>query len=248
MRRRLIAIPVSLLGIFGMALTPTLAAAAPASGPAWSSSGATASWPSGGYLVNNNRWSDDAGPQTIWADSYRHWGVSSKQASTTDVKVYPDVELPYYNTWATIPSLRNLAYLRSGFQQYMPPAKDKYIAEAAYDIWLNDWNTEVMLWVDNHGQVPAGKVVGTYVIYGEKWKLWQDGSGASGYYAFVLQGKQQNSGTVHILSALRILAGRGNIPANSTVTDLQFGWEICSTGNVPLHFTVSNYRVQAKLK
>ena len=70
-----------------------------------------ASWPSGGYLVNNNRWSDDAGPQTIWADNYRHWGVSSKQASTTDVKVYPDVELPYYNTWATIPSLRNLVYL-----------------------------------------------------------------------------------------------------------------------------------------
>jgi hypothetical protein len=248
MRRRFTAIPVALLGIFGVALAPALAAASPASGPAWSSSGASASWPSGGYLVNNNRWSDDAGPQTIWADSYRNWGVVSKQGPTTDVKVYPDVEVPYYNTWATIPSMRNLAYLRSSFRQYMPPAKDKYIAEAAYDIWLNNWDTEVMMWVDNHGQVPAGKVVGTYTIYGEKWQLWQDGSGVNGYYAFVLKGKQQNSGTVHILPALRILVARGDIPASSTVTDLQFGWEICSTRNVPLHFRVASFAVRTGLK
>jgi hypothetical protein len=28
--------------------------------------------------------------------------------------------------------------------------------EAAYDIWINDLNKEVMFWVDNHGQSPAG--------------------------------------------------------------------------------------------
>lgn len=248
MYRRHLAVLVSLLGILGLALTPGLAAAAPASGPAWSSSGASASWPSGGYFVNNNRWSDDAGPQAVWAYSYRHWGVTSKQGPTTDVKVYPDVELPYYNAWATTPGLRNLAYLRSKFRQYMPPAKDKYLAEAAYDIWLNNWDTEVMIWVDNHGQVPAGRVVGTYAIYGEQWQLWQDGSGVNGYYAFVLKGRQQNSGTVHVLSALRILAGRGAIPASSTVTDLQFGWEICSTRNVPLNFTVQDFAVSTGLR
>ena len=75
--------------------------------------------------------------------------------------------------------MQNLTYLRSGFRQYMPPAKGNYIAEAAYDIWLNNWDTELMIWVDNHGQVPAGKVVGTYTIYGEKWQLWQDGSVSS---------------------------------------------------------------------
>lgn len=207
-----------------------------------------ASWPSGGYLVNNNKWSDAAGPQTIWADSYRKWGVTSRQRPTTDVKVYPNVELPYYNTWHTTPSMRNLASLRSVFRQHMPPARDRYIAEAAYDIWLNDWDTEVMIWVDNHGQVPAGKVVGRYTIYGQKWKLWQDGSGKNGYYAFVLQGKQRTSGTVHILSALRILVGRGDIPANSTVTDIQFGWEICSTANVPLRFAVDSFAVRTGLR
>jgi hypothetical protein len=82
----------------------------------------------------------------------------------------------------------------------------------------------------------------------EKWQLWQDGSGINGYYAFVLQGNQQNSGIVHILSALRILVGRGDIPADTSVTDLQFGWEICSTGNVPLHFTVDNYAVWTGLR
>ncbi len=248
MRRRIIAVLTVLAGIFGAAFGPGLAGAATASAPAWSASAAAASWQSGDYLVNNNRWSDDAGPQSIWAGSYRNWGVVSRQGPTTDVKVYPNVELPYYNTAATIPSMQNLAYLRSGFRQSMPPAQDNYIAEAAYDIWLNNWNTELMMWVDNHGQVPAGKVVGTYNIYGEKWQLWQDGAGVNGYYAFVLQGNQQKSGTVHILSALRILVGRGDIPADTTVTDLQFGWEICSTSNVPLQFTVDNYAVWTGLR
>jgi hypothetical protein len=248
MCRRIIAIFIGLLGIFGVALAPTLASASTASDPAWSSSASEASWQSDGYQVNNNKWSGDAGPQTIWANSYHNWGVISRQGPTTDVKVYPNVELPYYNTWTTIPSMQNLAYLRSGFRQYMPPAKDNYIAEATYDIWLNNWDIELMIWVDNHGQAPAGKVVGTYTIYGEKWQLWQDGSGINGYYAFVLQGKQRNSGTVHILSALRILVGRGDIPANTTVTDLQFGWEICSTSNVPLHFVVDHYAVWTGLR
>ena len=56
-------------------------------------------------------------------------------------------------------------------------------------------------------------------------------------------GQQQTSGYVHVLSALRILAARHAIPADSTVTDLEFGWEICSTNNVPLNFTLTNYAV-----
>jgi len=50
------------------------------------------------------------------------------------------------------------------------------------------------------------------------------------------------------LRALRILVGRGDIPKDSTVTDLQFGWEICSTRNVPLGFNVDGYSVSTGLK
>ncbi len=130
----------------------------------------------------------------------------------------------------------------------MPSRQDNYIAKAAYDIWLNNWRTEVMIWVDNHRQVPIGQLDGTYDIYGEKFQLWPDGSGINAYYAFVLQGKQQNSGCARILSALRILVARGDIPSDSIVTDLEFGWEICSTNNVPLSFTVDNYAVWTGLK
>jgi hypothetical protein len=164
---------------------PAPARAPPAaSSPTWSSTARLASWPSDGYQVNNDEWSGDAGPQTIWADSYKHWGVTSKQGPTTDVKTYPDVEVPYYQTSA--PSLTDLGYLRSEFTQHMPSAADNYIARAAYDIWLNNWQTEVMIWVDNHRQTPFGKFDGTYNIYGEKFQLWQYGSGITGYYAFVL--------------------------------------------------------------
>jgi Glycosyl hydrolase family 12 len=139
----------------------------------------------------------------------------------------------------------NVTSLRSAFQQYMPSGQDNYIAEAAYDIWLNNWRTEVMIWVDNHRQVPLGQLDGTYDICGEKFQLWQDGPGINAYDAFVLQGKQQNSGYAHILSALRILVARGDIPSDSTVTDLEFGWEICSTDNHPLSLGRSPLRGEA---
>lgn len=78
---------------------PAPARAPPAaSSPTSSSTARLASWPSDGYQVNNDEWSGDAGPQTIWADSYKHWGVTSKQGPTTAVKTYPDVGVPYYQT------------------------------------------------------------------------------------------------------------------------------------------------------
>jgi hypothetical protein len=118
----------------------------------------------------------------------------------------------------------------------MPARYRNYIAEAAYDIWLNDWNIEVMAWTDNHGQDPAGNPVGTYRVYGVKWTLWKD----TGMFSFIRHGNKSH-GMVHILSLLRILVARGYIKPSATVTDVEFGWEICSTAGKPLNFIMHNY-------
>ena len=191
----------------------------------------------GPFIVQNNAWSGDHGPQCITASSYHRWHVVSTQPGTTSVKTYPSVTSGYYRD-GEIP-YRSLTALRSVYNESMPARNRNYIAEAAYDIWLNNWNIEVMAWTDNHGQVPAGNPVHTYRVYGIKWTLWIGDCGQP-CYSFVRHVNKPH-GMVHILSLLRILVARGNIRSSATVTDVQSGWEICSTSGRPLTFTIHNY-------
>ena len=50
--------------------------------------------------------------------------------------------------------------IRNGFTESMPANTTGLDAEAADDVWLNDYNIKVMIWVDNHGQRPSGQVIG----------------------------------------------------------------------------------------
>ena len=192
----------------------------------------------GRQLVQNNAWNGSAGPQCIWADSTHHWGVSSKQSGTA-VETYPDVASAYYRDSAV--PYRKLTALRSRYSVSMPDPRygNDYIAEFAYDIWVNGYSVEVMAWVDNHGQTPAGSVIASYRIYGETWKLWKGDCGQP-CYSFVRKTSFSHR-TVHLLSMLRILVRRHAIGTGATVTDVQFGAEICGTHNRWRNFTVHGY-------
>src|SRR6185437_15176289 len=108
--------------------------------PKWRSSDPFGSWHNGGYIVYNNEWNGDHGPQTIWANSYKYWGaVSTQKAGNTAVETYPCVQKNY--------------------------------------------SIEVMIWVDNHGQRPAGNVVNHVTIYGQHFTVWRSGSD---YFTFAL--------------------------------------------------------------
>ena len=55
----------------------------------WSSSAQYASWSDGGYTLYNDVWGSGAGPQTIWANSYSNWGVTSDQPVMRMIVVRP---------------------------------------------------------------------------------------------------------------------------------------------------------------
>ncbi len=216
----------------------TLGLAVPAGArAAWHSCAEQGQHDFGRQLAQNQAWNGSHGPQCIWADSTRHWGVSSKQRGTA-VETYPDVASAYYRD-KVIP-YRKLAALRSRYSESMPPRSARYIAEAAYDIWVNGYSAEVMAWVDNHRQVPAGHVVASYRVYGETWRLWKDTSGGDHIYSFVRRHSFSHR-IVHLLSLLRILVHRHDLTAAATITDVQAGWEICSTGGVWRTFTWHDY-------
>ena len=98
-----------------------------------------------------------------------------------------------------------------------------------------------MIWVDNYNQVPAGKKVATGVtLGGHSWDVWWESS--SGYLVFNAT-KTLPAGTVDLLGLFKYATTNGWLPATSTVGQLAFGIEVCSTGGQDATWTVDNYSV-----
>jgi hypothetical protein len=153
------------------------------------------------------------------------------------VKTYPSVQKTYNNR-----AFGSLHTLASHFAEHMPAGR-AFIAEAAYDVWLNNYNIEVMVWVDNHGQRPAGRVIGTAKIYGKNFQVWASGNNL---FSFKLSGGNETRGEIHLLSTLRWLVRHGHLNRSVTLTQVDFGWEICNTHRTPLDFTLTNYSLTTK--
>jgi len=235
-RRKLAALAAA--AVAGPALV--IGAALPAhaaipSHPKWESSAPLSSWNTGKFDIYNNEWNKPLfGPQTIWGYSYSHWGVESTQPDTTSVKTYPSVQENYKGT-----TLGSLHGLWSNFSESMPK-QSNFDAEAAYDIWLNNYKIEVMVWFDNHGQRPAGRVIAHTTIYGQKFAVWK---GGSKLYTLALLGKQESKGTAHLLKSMAWLESHGYLSSSDILTQVNFGWEICSTDGRPMDFTMNSYNL-----
>lgn len=228
---------LSLVASVAVTAAAVVTAAAPASAaiprnPVWKSSAPFGAWNNSGFIVYNNEWNNSAGPQTIWADSYRHWGAQSTQrAGNTAVETYPCVQKNFNNV-----PVSKFHLMRNGFTESMPANTTGLDAEAADDIWLNNYNIEVMIWVDNHGQRPSGQVVGHATFFGQHYAVWRSGT----YYAFVLD-HNEKTGMTYMLASLLWLVHHGYLNAKDTLTQVNFGWEIASTDGKPRDFTVTKY-------
>lgn len=175
------------------------------------------------------------------------WGIETTQAAgNTAVLSYPDVQRVFTRPDGSDTPLRNFTTLSSTFSIKMPSGAG-LDDEAAYDDWLNNWNTEVMIWVYNQGQTPAGRVVAHPVVAGQHWALWATGAKGNDHntYSFVLDGNE-SSGTVNTLAMLNWLVSHGWLPASSGVSDDEFGFEVCSTGGRAADLDVTGYTLTAR--
>jgi hypothetical protein len=198
--------------------------------PKFESSAPFAAWNNGGFILYNNEWNSSAGPQTIWGNSYGSWGVQSDQAAGHAVETYPCVQQDYNNV-----RVSSFHLIRNGFTESMPDAAG-LDAEAADDVWLNNYGIEVMIWVDNHGQIPIGRIISHAWIFGQYFAVWRGGS----TYTFALD-YNETSGETHILAALQWLMEHGYVSASATLTQVDFGWEIASTGGSAQDFAMTKY-------
>jgi hypothetical protein len=213
--------------------------------------------------VNQDGWTSGQGLQVLTASSWQRWSVTATDTDPSDapgeVLTYPDASYNYsqVDTKAshyTAPppqyDLTDIRSLTSDFTESMPRIPDLN-AEAAYDLWLNNWDTEIMVWVDtspakDRNLADDGMTkVGTYTYWGQSFALWRSGSGIKGFYVFLLD-HNETSGFVHLKAMLETMVSLHYIPADSPLTQIPFGWEISDTGGRPVTFTMSRFQVNLR--
>jgi len=57
-----------------------------------------------------------------------------------------------------------------------------------------------------------------------------------------------SAASVDLLALLQQLIAIGNEPAGIALGQIDFGWEVCSTGGSPRTFTVSDYSIEMAAK
>jgi hypothetical protein len=197
--------------------------------------------------VGQDVWNPISGwSQTLYATNPGNWYVTANMpAGNTAVVSFPNTGESYNS-----PLLSNFTSMDSSFSENMS-ATAGTSAEAAYDIWLNNWKNEVMIQHDmvNRGG-PCGPVLATTSFGGQRgvpvqnWNLCQYGSeliwqvpGNGNVYG-------EQSGSVDILAMLSWLENHGGyLPKGSSLTAIGYGFEICSTGGADENFQVTGFSI-----
>jgi hypothetical protein len=213
---------------------------------------------SNGYntYVGNQMWGCGApgscGPETLTAYNPGQWSVTSTQkAGNTAVLTYPDVQ-QLFNNWgnggfngSNDTPISALAGLTSTYAETMHENAGT-AAQAAWDIWTS--SGEVMIWVDTTALRGSGgaRQMGTGTIGGIPMTNYLYG-GAGGLPIIKLN-TNQRTGTIDILDGLHYFQSQGVLASNATISQVNFGWEICSTGCIPETFDVTDYSLTATPK
>lgn len=182
--------------------------------------------------------------QTLTANSASSWSVSAT-ATGTAVQSYPDTQ----QTMTTSSDLANplTPDVNSTYAETVPANGDW---ESAYDIWLGSttnsgaqYNQEIMIWTDNHGQTPAGSDTGkSAVIDGVTYEIWSE----PGNSTVTLEADtNKTSGSVDVTTAITDLQADGYVAAGQGYSQIDYGYEICSTNGSPETFAVNGYTLSS---
>jgi hypothetical protein len=213
----------------------TIAAAPPAGGncasPVFSTSGAegiTNTDPSPApenWWVQNDAWNRSHGPQTLYVCNQSSWyAVSNQPNNGGAVETYPDTEYDIggRNSPSTTP-ISGWKSITSTFSEAYPAAGGW---DAAYDLWLNNWSTEIMIWnqwAGSNAHWPE-QATTSLTLDGVPYTFYDNG----GEFNF-FRGTQTASGSVDILAALQWLVSQGLVNATAVPTQLEYGVEISYT-------------------
>ena len=202
----------------------------------------------GSYYLYDNQWNcgsgsgNHCGPESAYgcanSDGTVDFVVTSNQpAGNTAVLTYPSMQDNFDNN----PALSSFTTISATFDETSPHVGDY---EVAWDCWFNNQANEFMVWVDNYNQTPGGsKVASNISLDGRSWDVWWSPSSGTGGYVVFYANTTVTSGTVNLLALFQYGASHGWLPSTSTVGQLSFGIEVCSTNGQDATWTISNYSI-----
>lgn len=181
---------------------------------------------SGFWWVDNDAWSGSHGPQTIYVCNQSSWyAVSNQPDLQGQVETYPDTEYDVGGRDNGLPTKTIAQYnsITSTFSEAFPSAGSW---DAAYDLWLNNWGTEIMIWNEWGGAQSywPGQSTQAVTLNGVPYHFYNNG----GELMF-FRDTTVKSGSVDILAALNWLVSQGLVKSTDVPTQLEYGVEVCST-------------------
>jgi hypothetical protein len=202
------------------------------------------------YYVHNNLWNAASYPGPLGTtkvcnfNSWSHTAVADNSSGDGAVKTYPNVHRDY-----TTRRLSSFSVLTSTFAG---TAWGTGIYNVSYDVWLNGYSDELMIWTENHDQRPAGNRVASNLVFsGITWDLWATSDNS--YLALTAPldsatGRPANrvtgAGTLDLRAMLGYLVSNGRLDADPVVTQIGYGVEVVSTGGVARNFNVTEFSIK----
>lgn len=224
----------------------SVAGAAPVAGacghPKFVSSARLSAWENAGYHVTNDMWNVGSYKvrQTLSACSYRDWYVTATMNNDDHanvVKTYPNV----YRSFSATP----VDAYHTITAAYSHANQGAGIYEDAFDIWFNGvarwWATEIMIWTDNHGQIPPGSVLARVALNGNRYVVWKS-RGPRGTISFVAI-RNSTDGIVNLLSFFDWVIAQHWMSARAELRQVAYGIELVSTDSMPEAFAIRNFWV-----
>jgi hypothetical protein len=172
------------------------------------------------FQVRNEAWGGSHGPQTIYACNEQSWYVTSNQPDAGGaVQTYPD-------SLYSISGSKTVAQYTSITSTFAEEYQHQGNWNAAYDLWLNDWSIEVMIWNEWNGGPGywATQAKTAVTLNGVPYHFYNNG----GELMF-FRDTQVKSGSVDILAAWQWLVTKNLVKTTDVPTQIEYGVEICST-------------------
>jgi hypothetical protein len=243
----------------------------PSSGLYYDTSLSPTTW---GQITQNDVWNPPSSwTQDMYTTNPGDWYIEANfpTDSSGAIKSYPSAAIQYYESGQTSdpnPTLDSFTEIVGAFSETAPAATTGTVSDIGYDMWFNDWASEIMIQHQNINTdvcTDWTTVIATDVKFGgtngvpvEYWNLCQNGTFGSSnpeliwqYYATA--GSKtfgESSGSVDIYAMLKYLEGNAIcktatgttacLPASSTLTQFGYGFEISTTDGTTQQFTVNS--------
>ena len=214
-------------------LTATVASAA-----AYQSSDRWASYNNGGYTVYNDEWGSGYGSQTLWANTYKDWGVYSTQPATSGVK----------SLRQRLAQRRHRAQLALLVLQHLrrQPARHAATGRPRTTSGSTAVRTRSCCGVNKHGNVgPLGSSIGNLSLDGQDLDRYVGNNGANPGLLVRPDLEPTTWARSTSWNLLKWMQNTKHYFSNPTLSTIQFGFEISGTGNTQQNFTVTNYSAAA---